>query len=152
MYKISISLICNDIIARVYSLIFKQDCPRLSEAARKVIPNIGHCYLEERSTYIIIFRAIKAPYLLPIYVPDKLVLGEICYHTILQGFNASLVKDKNRIFIPYGFYMGYHFMKDTTQVGQETQSQIEYIFSIGRYIRHDPRELVTEHASQVVSY
>jgi hypothetical protein len=108
------SLICDAFIAQVYSLILKQNFPRLFEATRKVISKIGHWYLEERSTYIIIFRAIGAPHLFPIHVPDKLVLGEIFYQTILQGFNASLVKDKKMIFIPYGFYVGYHFVKDTT--------------------------------------
>jgi hypothetical protein len=50
-------LICDGFIAQVYSLIFKQDCPRLSEEARKVVSKIGHWYLEERRTYIIIFRS-----------------------------------------------------------------------------------------------
>jgi hypothetical protein len=67
------------------------------------------------------------------------VLGEIFYQTILQGFNASLVKDKKRVFIPYGFYVGYHFVKDTTQARQEAQNQIEYRFFTGRYKKHDPR-------------
>jgi hypothetical protein len=145
-------LVCDGFIARVYSLIFKQDFPRLSEATRKVISKIGHWYLEERNTYIRIFGALGAPHLLPTHVPDKLVLGEICYQTILQGFNASLVKDKKRIFIPYGFYVGYHFVKDTTQARQEAQSQIEYRFITERYRRHDPKKLVVEHANQVVSH
>jgi hypothetical protein len=46
---------------------------------------------------------------------DQLVLGEIFYQTILKGFNASLVKEKKRDFIPYGFQVGYYFVKDTTQ-------------------------------------
>jgi len=81
-----------------------------------------------------------------------MVLGEIFYHTILQGFNASLLKDKKMLFIPYGFYVGYHFVKDITQARQESQSQIEYRFVIGRYIKCDRRALVDEHANQVVSH
>jgi hypothetical protein len=140
-YKISIYVICDGFIARVYSLIFKQNFPRLSEVVRKLISKIGHWYLEERRTYIIIFGATSAPHLLPIHVPDKLVLGEICYQTILQGFNASLVKYKKRVFIPYGFYVGYHFVKDTTHARQEAHSQMEYMFFTGRYKKHDPRKL-----------
>jgi hypothetical protein len=139
-------------LARVYFIIFKQNCPRLSEATRKVISRVGNWYLEEKSTYLRIFGAIGAPHLLPAYVPDRLVLGEICYQTILQGFNASLVKDKKRAFIPYRFYVGYHFIKDTTQARKEAQIQVEYRFYMGRYRKHDPKNLVAQHASQVVSH
>jgi hypothetical protein len=79
-------------------------------------------------------------------------LGEICYQTILQGFNASLVKDKKRAFIPYGFYVGYHLVKDTTQARQEAQNQVEYRFYTGRYKKHDPKGLVSQHVGQVVSH
>jgi hypothetical protein len=48
------------------------------------LTKIGHWYLDERETYIRIFRTTGAPHLLPIYVPDSLVLGEIFYQTILQ--------------------------------------------------------------------
>jgi hypothetical protein len=56
------------------------------------------------------------------------------------------------IFTPYGFYVGYHFMKDTTHARKEAQSQIEYKLVTERYKRHDPRKLVIEHANQVVSH
>jgi hypothetical protein len=83
---------------------------------------------------------------------DRLVLGEICYQTILQGFNASLVKDKKRDFIPYGFQLGYYFVKYTTQEKQEGLSHLEYRFLTGRYHKHDPKDLVSKHVGQVVSY
>jgi hypothetical protein len=146
-YKISMPLVCDGFIARVSSLIFKNYFPRLSEAARKVISKTGHWYLEERNTYIKIFVSLGAPHLLPAHVLDKLVLWEIYYHTILQGFDASLLKDKKRIFNPYGFYLGYHFMKDTTQARQEAQIEIEHMFITKRYKRHDPRKLVVEHGN-----
>jgi len=99
-----------------------------------------------------IFGVVGAPLLLPAHVPEKLVLGEICYQTILQVFNASLVRDKKRLFIPYGFFVGYHFVKDTTQARQDAQNQIEYSFFNGRYKRHNPKKLVVERANKVVSH
>jgi hypothetical protein len=59
-----------------------------------------------------------APHLLPIYVPDRLVLGEIFYQTILQGYNTTLVKDKKRAFIPYGFHIGFCMVKDIVHAKQ----------------------------------
>jgi hypothetical protein len=86
---------------------------------------MGHWYLDERETYIRVFKEIEAPHLLPIYVPDRLVLGEICYQTILQGYNATLVKDKKQAFILYGFDIGFYMVKYTMHAKQEGLSQLE---------------------------
>jgi hypothetical protein len=63
-----------------------------------------------------------------LHIPDRLVIGEICYQTILQGYNATLVKDKKQAFIPYGFHVGFCIVKDTAQDKQEGLSQLEYRF------------------------
>jgi hypothetical protein len=94
---------------------FQERVPRLSTAAKKVIEKVVHWYLDERDTYIRVFEATGAPHLIPVHVPDRLVVGEICYQTILQGYNTTLVKDKKRAFIPYGFHIGFYLVKDTTQ-------------------------------------
>jgi hypothetical protein len=60
------------------------------------------------------------------YVHDRLVVGEICYQTILQGYNATLVKDKKRAFIPYGFHIAFYMVKDTAQAKKEGLSQLEF--------------------------
>jgi hypothetical protein len=93
-----------------------------------MISKVGHWYLEETTTYIRVFGATGTPHLLPTHVSDWLVVGEICYQTILQGYNATLVKDKKRAFIPYGFHVGFYMVKDTTQAKQEGLSQLEYRF------------------------
>jgi hypothetical protein len=85
------------------------------------------------------------------HVPDHLVVGEICYQAILQGYNATLVKDKKRAFIHYGFHVGFYMVKDITQAEQEGMSQLEFRFQIGRFHKHDPKGLVLKHASQVSS-
>jgi hypothetical protein len=120
-------------------------------AAKKMISKVGHWYLDERDTYIRVFGATRAPHLLPAHVPDRLVVGEICYQTILQGYNATLVKDKKRAFIPYGFHVGFYLVKDTAQAKQEGLSQLEFRFQTGRFCKHDPKGLVLQHASQVSS-
>jgi hypothetical protein len=127
-YKKSYSLICDQFIAHIYLFLFKRECPRLSDASKKIISKVGHWYLDECDTYIRVFSAIRAPHLLPVYVPDRLIVGEICYQTILQGYNATLVKDKKRAFIPYGFHVGFYMVKDTAQAKQEGLSQLEFRF------------------------
>jgi hypothetical protein len=58
-------------------------------------------------------------------------VGKICYQTILQGYNTTLVKDKKQAFIPYGFHVGFYMVKYTTQAKQEGLSQLEFRFQRG---------------------
>jgi hypothetical protein len=127
-YKKSYVVICDQFITHIYLLLFMKECPRLSDEAKKVISKVGHWYLDERETYIRVFGTTGAPHLLPIYVPDRLVLGEICYQTILQGYNATLVKDKKRAFIPYGFHISLCMVKDTTHVKRLRLGLLEFQF------------------------
>jgi hypothetical protein len=117
-----------------------------------MLARAGHWYLDEHSTYIWVFGAIGAPHLLPAHVPDQIVVVVICYQTILQGYNAILVKDKKRAFIPYGFHVGFYLVKDTTQAKQEGLIQLEFRFPTGRFLKHNPKGMVLQHASQVSSY
>jgi hypothetical protein len=93
-YKKYYKLICDEFINYIYFIIFEKEFPRLSSTTKKMIAKVGHWYLDEHSTYIEVFVTTRAPHLLPAHVPDRLVVGEICYQTILQGYNATLVKDK----------------------------------------------------------
>jgi len=127
-YKKTYSLICDEFIALIYFILFKKEFPRLSAVTKKMISKVGHWYLDENNTYIKVFKATRAPHLLPTHVPDQLVVGEICYQTILQGYNATLVKEKKRAFIPYGFHVGFYMVKENSQAKQEALSQLEFVF------------------------
>jgi hypothetical protein len=98
----------------------------LSDKSKKVIEKIGHWYLGEQETYIKVFDATRAPHLLPIYVPERIVLGKICYQTILQGYNETLVKYKKWDFIPYGFHINFCMVKDTMHAKQLRLGQLEF--------------------------
>jgi hypothetical protein len=106
-YKKSYSLICDEFIARVYFIIFKREFPRLSIAAKKIISSVGQWYLEETNNYIKLFGTTNTLHILPTHVPNWLIMGEIYYQTILQGYNSTLVKDKKEEFIPYSFHVGF---------------------------------------------
>jgi hypothetical protein len=68
-YKKSYTLICDKFIARIYFIIFNKECPRLSATTKKMITKVGHWYLDEHSTYIKVFGAIREPHLLPAHFP-----------------------------------------------------------------------------------
>jgi hypothetical protein len=138
-YKKYCTLIYDEFIACIYFIIFKKEFPRLSMATNKMIAKVGHWYLDEHSTYIRVFGATKAPHLLPAHVPDRLVMGEICYQTILRGYNTTFVKDKKQAFIPYGFHVGFYLVKDTAQAKQEGMIQLEFRFPTGRFRNNYPK-------------
>jgi hypothetical protein len=106
------AMMCDEFIARIHFIIFRKEFPRISTTAKKMISKVGHWYFKEPSTYIRVFKDTGAPHLLPAHVPNHLIFGEIFYQTILQGYNASLVKDKRRAFIPYGFHIRFYMVKD----------------------------------------
>jgi hypothetical protein len=62
-----------------------------------------------------VFGATRAPHILLAHVLDHLIVGEICYQTILQGYNATLFKDKKRAFIPYRFHVGFYSVMNTAE-------------------------------------
>jgi hypothetical protein len=72
----------------------------MTNKALAVIRRIGDWYLMEHGTYIRIYRATKAPHLLPRFVPDKLVLQEVAYQTMINGVRAMLYQDKKAILAP----------------------------------------------------
>jgi hypothetical protein len=45
-YKKYYSLICDELIARIYFILVKKECPRLLEVAKKMISKVGHWYLK----------------------------------------------------------------------------------------------------------
>jgi hypothetical protein len=71
------------------------------------------------------------------------------YQTILHDFNASLVKDKLRTCILYCIDIGNYGLNKSKFARMEAQTMLEYISPQGRFKRHDPKGLVTQHAKQV---
>jgi hypothetical protein len=61
-----------------------------------LLRSIGNWYLKEDHTYLRIYGVTAPPDLLPKYITNILVLGEITYQTILRGFNASLAKESRK--------------------------------------------------------
>jgi hypothetical protein len=102
-YKRFYALICDEFIDRVHFIIFRKEFPRLTAEAKNMVSKVGHWYFEETNTYIKVFRATGAPHLLPIHVLDQLIVGEICYQTILQGYNATLLKERRELLYPMAF-------------------------------------------------
>ena len=67
-----------------------------------VIKSIGDWYLFEYYTHLRIYGVIDPPNILLKHVPDRLVLVEISFQTMIVGFNNFLSKEfKKNLFIHY---------------------------------------------------
>jgi hypothetical protein len=85
--------ICNHFLVRLYYVIFREECSRLSNDAKGLIKHIGSLYVQESYMYIRIFSTTGPPYLLLKCVIDCLVIEEISYQTFYQKFNVALLKE-----------------------------------------------------------
>jgi hypothetical protein len=68
IYKKQNALVCDEFNARIYFIVFKKECLRLSAAAKKMLVKVGHLYLYEHTTYIKVFGATREPHLLASHV------------------------------------------------------------------------------------
>ena len=67
-FKKQLNAIHDDFMGPLYSIIFNQIAPRLSNEARETINIIGDWYIQEYFTYIRDFGASSTPYFLAQYV------------------------------------------------------------------------------------
>jgi hypothetical protein len=91
----------------------------MTDKAITVIRRIGDWYLMEHGTYIRIYGAMKPPHLLPRFIPDKLVLQEVAYQTIIHGVEGMLYRSKKSIWPPLPLYIGNYFFENTKQAQVE---------------------------------
>jgi hypothetical protein len=113
------------------------------------LDNFQEWYNEKYYNYIRMYGATIYPHLLPKFVPNRLVLREITYQTILHGFNASLIKDKLKNFIHYSLLIRNYSIINSTFSIMESQAILEYRFTKGIFKRHDPKGMIGKHVIQL---
>jgi hypothetical protein len=105
-------MIYDHFLAPIYRLIFCRESPRFTRESMRLIAYVERSYLQDNYTYLTIFSETIATHLLPKFVPNRLVLGEIAYQTILQSlqhlFSQGIQKQDC---IPYKFSMGHYHLK-----------------------------------------
>jgi hypothetical protein len=144
-YRTYYQRICEHFLAPLYEFIFCTSPPCMTDKAITVIRRIGDWYLMEHGTYIRIYGAMKPPHLLPRFVPDKLVLQEVAYQTIIHGVGGMLYRSKKSIWPPLPLYIGNYFFENTKQAQEEVDIFLSYHFGEERFRRHDPKNIVKEH-------
>jgi hypothetical protein len=140
--------ICNHFFPPLYEFIFCAPAPCMTEKALSIIKNIGDWYVMQHGTYIRIYGATKAPHLLPRFVPDKLVLQELAYQTIIHGVGAALYRNKKDIWPSLPLWIGSYSFASIKQAEDEVNTLLSYGFGEERFRRHDPKKVVREYCIQ----
>jgi hypothetical protein len=83
------------------------------------------------------------------FVPDKLVLQEVAYQTMIHGVGGMLYRGKKEIWPPLPLYIGVYSFSNTKQAQEEVNTLLSYHFGEERFKRHDPKGVVKEHFNKV---
>jgi hypothetical protein len=75
-------------------------------------------------------------------VPDKIVLQEVVYQTIIHGGGGILYWLNKAIFPPFPLYVGNYFFGNIDQAQVEVNTMLSYHFREERYRIHDPKNTV----------
>jgi hypothetical protein len=138
-YQIEYQRIYEHFLAPLYEFIFFTSPSCMTNKAIVVIRRIKDWYLMEHDTYIRIYGMIKPPHLFPRFVPNKLVLQEVAYQTIIHGVIEMLYISNKFIWPPLPLYIGNYFFENTKQAQIEVDILLSYHFGEEIFRRHDPK-------------
>jgi hypothetical protein len=85
----------------------------------------------------------------PMFVPDKLVLQEVAYQTIINGVGEILYRDKKAIWPPLPLWIDSYSFANTKKAQDEVDVFLSYHFREEIFKRHDPKKVVKEHFTKL---
>jgi hypothetical protein len=99
----------------------------------------------EYDTYIKVCKATKAPHLLPKFIPNRLVMQEIAYQTLVYGVGAALNRDKKMIWPPLSLWVGACSFKDVKVAQAEADTLASFHFGKETFYRYNPLRIISTH-------
>jgi hypothetical protein len=122
-------------MAPLYEFIFFSTPPCMTDKAIIVIRRIGDWYIMEHNTYIRVYGVVKPPHMLPQFVPNKLVLQEVAYQTIIHRVMGMLYRLKKVVCPLFPLYIGNYFLENTKKSQEEVNTLLSYHFKKEGYRR-----------------
>jgi hypothetical protein len=141
--------ICEHFLALLYEFIFCTPTPYMTDKAIFVIKIIGNWYLMEHGTYIRVYRAMKSPHLLPLFVSYRLVIQGVAYQMVIIRVGGILYKYRKAIWPPLPLYIDTYYVSNTKQAQEEVDILLSYKFGEERLRRHNPKKVVKEHFNKI---
>jgi len=135
-------------LAPLYNFIFDSHTPCMVDKDLSIVQKIRDWYLMEHGTYIRIYGAIKYLHLSPRFVPNRMVLQEIAFQTMIHGIGETLYHDKKAIWPPLPLWVRSYSFESIKKSQSEVDTLISFHFGEERFLRHDPKEVVKEYCSK----
>ena len=136
--------ICEHFLSSIYFSIFKKEAPAFSAEATILIATMGDWYVGESFSYIRILGG-NTIHMLPKIVPDKLVLEEVSFWTVIDGVYKKLVAPKRKGWPKFPLNLGSLVIPTSTWaavLGDQIIS-LKLGFSLKR--KHDPKGFMNAH-------
>ena len=121
-------------------MIFKGDAPTFSERARALISLMGDWYVGEYFSYIWIWGS-NTVHLLARIVPDRMVVQEIAFQTVIDGVFPKLAAAKRKCWPKFPLNLGFFTLQNSTHVAKMNLEE-----ALKRM--HDPKALLANHFVQ----
>ena len=130
----------------VYFMLYKKDSPRLFEHAKSLVSTMGYWYIGEYFTYIIIWGS-RFVHLLPRIVPDKMVLEEVAYQTMIEGIHQLCYSLKRKSWPNFPISIGHFSISTSTHANLLRKKITTLKLEESSKRMHDPRGFLATHFS-----
>lgn len=81
----------------LHKFLFMHTTPQFLEEGHRALQGIGDWYVKKRHSYTRISGLNDTPHLLPMFVPNRLLLKEITYEMGVRGITTSLIGSSKRV-------------------------------------------------------
>jgi len=140
-YKHHLYQVCNGFMLPIHYSIFNKPAPKISYQAGIDLTSIGRWFGEEKFTYIRIFGSQVEPHVLPLYIPDKLVVREIAYQIISEGVTQTLKKNKKQLWPSFPLRCGVYTLHDFKHSEKEATKMKSLTLATLPNRRFDPNKV-----------
>ena len=125
-------------------MIFRGDAPTFSERPRALISIMGDWYVGEYFSYICVWGR-NTVHLLMRIGPDRMVLQEIDFQTIVDGVFLKLAAAKRKCCCKFPLYLGFLALHNSPHASILGKSIEEMNLGEAPKRMHDPKSLLEYH-------
>jgi hypothetical protein len=109
---------------------------------------IAGWYIEEKFSYIRVFRCSVPPHALLKFLPDRLVCQEVAYQTMIGGINKELKAAQKKVWPTFPLQVGMFSFLDFIHSKVEAAAIEDVKLVDIEFKRHDPLKIVETHLAQ----
>jgi hypothetical protein len=105
-------MIFNWVMVPLHVSIFGHLPPRISDNITANLSSVEDWYIEVEFSYIRVFGTSVPPYVMPLFLPEKLVCHEIARKTVLGGISKEVKGVSKKVWPPFPIHIGTYSLLD----------------------------------------